>query len=1225
MQIERLLQTRIAILDGAMGTMIQAQRLDESGFRGRQFVNHPSDLKGCNDLLCITRPELVEAIHRQYLEAGADIIETNTFNSTSISMADYKLEHLVYDLNLAGARVARRAVEKVMGADPARPRFVAGAIGPTNRTASMSPNVNNPAFRAITFDQLVEAYTEQVSGLMDGGVDVLLCETVFDTLNLKAALFAIDQYFEANGRRAPVMVSVTITDRSGRTLSGQTVEAFWNSIAHIPLLSVGINCALGAKQMRPYIEELSQIAPVFISCYPNAGLPNAFGGFDETPEIMSADLREFAERGWLNIVGGCCGTTPAHIKALAEAVRELSPRTPTTPEPYTRLSGLEPLTIRPDTNFVNIGERTNVTGSPAFAKLVLSGDYEGALAVARQQVDGGAQIIDVNMDEAMLDSKEAMSTFLRLIASEPDIARVPIMIDSSKWEVIEAGLKCVQGKGIVNSISLKEGEEAFRRHARLIKRYGAAVVVMAFDEVGQADTVERKVEICARAYRILTEEIGFPPQDIIFDPNVLTVATGIEEHANYAINFIEATRKIKATLPRCKISGGISNISFSFRGNNAVREAMHSAFLYHAIRAGLDLGIVNAGQLAVYEEIPKDLLELVEDVLLNRRPDATERLVSFAETVKQKDKAAVQEDAWRQGPVEERLSHALVKGIVEYIEADVEEARRKYATPLEVIEGPLMAGMNIVGDLFGSGKMFLPQVVKSARVMKKAVAYLQPFMEAEKERTGRRVAQGKIVLATVKGDVHDIGKNIVGVVLGCNNYEVIDLGVMVPCEKILATARERHVNIIGLSGLITPSLDEMVHVAREMAREGFAVPLLIGGATTSKAHTAVKIAPAYERPVVHVLDASRAVGVVGALMSPERQPGFAEKNRRDQEQVRHAHKERGERTLLTLAEARLRRAPILWRAADIPKPAFTGVRVLDRLPLERIVPFIDWSPFFHTWELRGRYPKILEDPTVGAKAKELFDDAQALLNTIVSRKLLTARGVYGFFPANSVEDDIELYRDESRSKVLATVHTLRQQTPKPEGQFNQALADFIAPKSTGLPDYIGAFAVTSGIGLAAVCERFEKEHDDYNSIMAKALADRLAEAFAEYLHKQAREEWGYGKAEALSNEDLIRERYRGIRPAPGYPACPDHTEKRILFDLLQAEKNAGITLTENFAMLPASSVSGLYFAHPDAKYFAVGKLGRDQILDYARRKNMDLVAIERWLSPNLNYDPAATS
>jgi len=1223
LNLERILRSRIAILDGAMGTMIQAHRLDEAGFRGRQFANHPYDLKGCNDLLCLTRPELVEAIHRQYLDAGADIIETNTFNSTAISLADYHLEHVVYDLNVAGARVAREAVEKVTAADPTRPRFVAGAIGPTNRTASMSPDVNNPAFRAVTYDELVVAYTEQVRGLMDGGVDLLLCETVFDTLNLKAALFAIDQYFEAKGRRVPVMVSVTITDRSGRTLSGQTVEAFWNSIAHMPLLSVGINCALGAKQMRPYLEELVSVAPVFISCYPNAGLPNAFGGFDETPEIMAADLGEFAERGWLNIVGGCCGTTPAHIEAIAEAVRNWPPHVPAAVEPYTRLSGLEPMTIRPDTNFVNIGERTNVTGSPQFSKLILGGDYEGALAVARQQVDGGAQIIDVNMDEAMLDSKEAMSTFLRLIASEPDIARVPIMIDSSKWEVIEAGLKCVQGKGIVNSISLKEGEEAFMRHARLVKRYGAAVVVMAFDEMGQADTLDRKVEVCTRAYRLLTERIGFPPQDIIFDPNILTVATGIEEHNNYAVAFIEAARRIKATLPCCKVSGGVSNISFSFRGNNAVREAMHSAFLYHAIRAGLDMGIVNAGQLAVYEEIPKDLLELVEDVLLNRRPDATERLVAFAETVKQTGRAVIQEDAWRQGPVEERLAHALVKGIVEYIEADVEEARQKYAKPLEVIEGPLMAGMNIVGDLFGSGKMFLPQVVKSARVMKKAVAYLQPFMEAEKERTGRREAQGKILMATVKGDVHDIGKNIVGVVLGCNNYEVIDLGVMVPCEKILATARERGVNIIGLSGLITPSLDEMVHVAREMAREGFAVPLLIGGATTSKAHTAVKIAPAYERPVVHVLDASRAVGVVGALMSPEQQATFADRNRRDQEQVRHAHKERGAKVLLTLAEARERRTPIEWRAADIPKPTFTGIRVLDRFPLEQIVPFIDWSPFFHTWELRGRYPKIFEDPSVGAKAKELFEDAQALLDKIVRGKLLTARAVYGFSPANSVGDDIELYRDESRASLLTTFHTLRQQTPKPPDQFNHALADFIAPRSTGLPDHIGAFAVTSGIGVEAICERFEKEHDDYNSIMTKALADRLAEAFAELLHKRAREEWGYGKGEALSTEDLIRERYRGIRPAPGYPACPDHTEKRILFDLLQTEKHAGITLTETFAMLPASSVSGLYFAHPEAKYFAVGKIGRDQVLDYAQRKNMDLSAIERWLSPNLNYDPAA--
>src|SRR5437867_3226422 len=1221
LNLERILRSRIAILDGAMGTMIQAHRLDEAGFRGRQFANHPYDLKGCNDLLCLTRPELVEAIHRQYLDAGADIIETNTFNSTAISLADYKLEDVVYDLNLAGARVARKAAEKVTAANPSRPRFVAGAIGPTNRTASMSPDVNNPAFRAVTYDDLVAAYTEQVRGLMDGGVDVLLCETVFDTLNLKAALFAIDQYFEAKGRRVPVMVSVTITDRSGRTLSGQTVEAFWNSIVHMPLLSVGINCALGAKQMRPYLEELADIAPVFISCYPNAGLPNAFGGFDETPEIMSADLREFAERGWLNIVGGCCGTTPAHIKALAEAVRELSPRTPTTPEPYTRLSGLEPLTIRPDTNFVNIGERTNVTGSPAFAKLVLSGDYEGALAVARQQVDGGAQIIDVNMDEAMLDSKEAMSTFLRLIASEPDIARVPIMIDSSKWEVIEAGLKCVQGKGIVNSISLKEGEEAFRRHARLIKRYGAAVVVMAFDEVGQADTVDRKVEVCTRAYRLLTERIGFPPQDIIFDPNILTVATGIEEHNNYAVAFIEAARRIKATLPCCKVSGGVSNISFSFRGNNAVREAMHSAFLYHAIRAGLDMGIVNAGQLAVYEEIPKDLLELVEDVLLNRRPDATERLVAFAETVKQTGREEVEEEAWRRGTVEERLSHALVKGIADHVDADVEEARQKYGRPLSVIEGPLMDGMNVVGDLFGSGRMFLPQVVKSARVMKKAVAYLLPFMEAEKAAGGGRQAEGRILVATVKGDVHDIGKNIVGVVLGCNNYEVIDLGVMVPADRILKTAREKQVNIIGLSGLITPSLDEMVHVAREMAREGFAVPLLIGGATTSKAHTAVKIAPAYERPVEHVLDASRAVGVAGQLKNPELRDVLAAKNREAQERLRAEHRAKRDQPLLPIEEARRRRPPLEWKGYAPPRPSFLGVRAVDAWPLPDIVLFVDWSPFFAAWEMTGTYPRIFDNPARGAEARRLFDDAQRLLDRIVREKLLTARAVFGFFPASAVGDDIELYTDESRAGLLATLHTLRQQNEKPEGQPNQALADFVAPRESGIADYVGAFAVTAGIGIESLVEEFERDHDDYSAIMTKALADRLAEGLAEALHKRAREEWGYGRDEALSSEDLIRERYRGIRPAPGYPACPDHSEKRMLFDLLQAERRAGIRLTETFAMLPAASVSGFYFSHPQARYFTVGRVDRDQVLDYARRKGLPLADVERWLSPNLNYEP----
>ncbi len=1219
--IEDVLRERIAVLDGALGTMIQACHLEEADFRGNQFATHARDLKGCNDLLALTRPDIIEDIHRHYLKAGADIIETNTFNSTSISMADYQLEHVAYDLNVAGARAARRAVDGIMKEEPARPRFVAGAIGPTNRTASLSPDVNNPAFRAISFDQLVQAYTEQVRGLLDGGVDLLLAETVFDTLNLKAALFAIDQHFEQIGRRIPVMVSVTITDQSGRTLSGQTVEAFWNSISHMPILSVGINCALGAKQMRSYIEELSSIAPVYLSCYPNAGLPNAFGGFDETPDIMSGDLGDFARQGWINIVGGCCGTTPDHIRAIATAVKKVRPRKVPSVEPLTRLSGLEPLTMRPDSNFINVGERTNVTGSPKFAKLILSGEFETALAVARQQVEGGAQIIDVNMDEGMLDSEGAMVKFLHLISSEPDISRVPIMVDSSKWSIIEAGLKCLQGKPVVNSISLKEGEEAFLHHARLLRRYGAAVIVMAFDERGQADSFQRRIDVCARAYRILTEQARFPAQDIIFDPNILTVATGIEEHNNYAVDFIEATRWIKANLPLCKVSGGVSNISFSFRGNQVVREAMHSAFLYHAIKAGLDMGIVNAGQLAVYEEIPKDLLGLVEDVLLNRRPDATEDLVAFAETVKQQDKGPVQQDAWREGTVEDRLSHALVRGIVQYIEADVEEARQKYAKPLQIIEGPLMAGMNVVGDLFGSGKMFLPQVVKSARVMKKAVAYLLPFMEEEKQASGNYRAQGKILLATVKGDVHDIGKNIVGVVQGCNNYEVIDLGVMVPSDRIINTAREREVDLIGLSGLITPSLDEMVHVARELTREGFHTPLLIGGATTSKAHTAVKIAPAYQSSVVHVLDASRAVGVVNQLMSAELQESLVQTNRTDQDRIRQAHQDRGPKKLFSLEEARRRKAAIVWEPADIPAPCFTGLHVLDQVALDQLVPFIDWSPFFHAWELKGKYPKIFDDPKLGPKARELFDDAQSLLDSIVKDKLLTAKGVYGFFPANSLGDDIEVYTDEKRSRVRLTLHTLRQQMSKPEGQPNLALADFIAPKSTGLPDHVGAFAVTAGIGTEALCQRFERDHDDYNSIMAKAIADRLAEACAEWLHKQVREEWGYGGQETLANEDLIKERYRGIRPAPGYPACPDHTEKRLIFDLLDAEKNTGIALTESYAMYPAASVSGLYFAHPQAAYFSVGKIGRDQIVDYQGRKGMDLKSIQQWLRQNLNYDP----
>jgi 5-methyltetrahydrofolate--homocysteine methyltransferase len=1222
--IEQLLSQRIAILDGAMGTMIQQRRLDEAAFRGERFRDWAKDLKGHNDLLNLTQPAVIEDIHRQYLEAGADIIETNTFNSQAISLADYQMEHLGYELSKAGAECAQRAVAHVSGAQPERRCFVAGAIGPTTKTSSISTDVNNPGARGTTYDVLVAAYSDQVRGLLDGGADLLLVETIFDTLNAKAAFYAIEQLFAAGARRVPIMASVTfIQAGSNRGVTGQTVEAFWNSISHVPLLSVGMNCALGPKEMRPLIEELSRIAPVYVSAHPNAGLPNPLlpTGFPETPDTLAPQLREWADNGWLNIVGGCCGTTPAHIKLIAEAVRGLPPRAIPTVEPYTRLSGLEALTIRPDSNFVNIGERTNVTGSPAFAKLILQGQYEEALSVARQQVEGGAQIIDINMDEGMLDSQAAMEKFLRLIASEPDICKVPIMVDSSRWEVLESGLKNIQGKPVVNSISLKEGERKFIDQATLIRRYGAAVVVMAFDEKGQADSLERKKEICTRSYKILTERIGFAPADIIFDPNVLTVATGIEEHNQYAVNFIEATRWIKQHLPGAKVSGGISNISFSFRGNNVVREAMHSAFLYHAIKAGLDMGIVNAGQLAVYEEIPKDLLELVEDVLLNRRADATERLVAFAETVKRQDKTVSKDDEWRKGTVEERLSHALVKGITDYIDADTEEARQKYPKPLAVIEGPLMAGMNIVGDLFGSGKMFLPQVVKSARVMKKAVAYLLPFMEEEKRRLGGYQSQGRIVLATVKGDVHDIGKNIVGVVLGCNNYEVIDLGVMVPCEHILATAREQKADIVGLSGLITPSLDEMVHVAKEMTREGFVVPLLIGGATTSKAHTAVKIAPSYEPSVVHVLDASRAVGVVGNLINREQREAFVQKVRADYEHVRQAHRERDVKPLLPIAEARARRLATDWSHLDIAEPEALGVQVIAEQPLTELLPFIDWSPFFHTWELNGRYPTIFENATIGARARELFDDAQGLLDRIVHEKLLIAKGVYGLFPACSSGDDIEVYVDASKRTVMATIHTLRQQSEKPQGQANLALADYVAPRSSGRTDHVGAFAVTAGLGLDELCRRFDRDHDDYNSIMAKALADRLAEAFAEYLHKRVREQWGYGRQERLTHEDLIREKYRGIRPAPGYPACPDHTEKRILFDLLQVERQAGITLTESFAMLPAAAVSGWYFAHPNAKYFAVGKIGADQVEDYARRKDMELRTIERWLSPNLNYEP----
>ncbi|HET9177445.1 MAG TPA: methionine synthase [Terriglobia bacterium] len=1220
--LESLLRERIVVLDGAMGTMIQAHNLAEADYRGAEFAGHSRDLRLNNDVLCITQPHIIEDIHRQYLEAGADIIETNTFNSNAISMAEYGLENHIHELNTAAAAVARRAVGKFTAENPDRRCFVAGSMGPTSRTASVSQNVSSPADRGTNFEQLRAVYYEQARALVEGGVDLLLLETIFDTLNAKAALFAVEQYFEESGRRVPVMVSVTIVDQSGRTLSGQTIQSFWISVSHIPMLSVGINCALGAKQMRPYLEELSQIAPVYISCYPNAGLPNAFGGFDETPESMARDLGEFARNGWLNIVGGCCGTTPAHIRAIAAAVRGAEPHRLVQPDHATRLSGLEPLTFRPDMNFVNVGERTNVTGSPKFAKLILNGEFEEALTVARQQVDAGAQIIDINMDEGMLESEQAMTTFLNYVASEPDIARVPIMVDSSKWSVIEAGLRAVQGKGVVNSISLKEGEEVFKRHARLVRRYGAAVVVMAFDERGQADTTERKVEICTRAYRILTQEVGFPPEDIIFDPNILTIATGMEEHANYAVNYIEATRRIKETLPHAKVSGGVSNLSFSFRGNNVVREAMHTAFLYHAIHAGMDMGIVNAGQLGIYEEIPKDLLGLVEDVIFNRRTDATERLLAFADSVKQSGRKEVEEDAWRKGTVDERLAHALVKGIVDYIEADTEEARIKYGRPLAVIEGPLMAGMNVVGDLFGSGRMFLPQVVKSARVMKKSVAYLLPYLEAEKRLTGGAKAAGKIVMATVKGDVHDIGKNIVGVVLGCNNYEVVDLGVMAPSEKILKTARDTGADMIGLSGLITPSLDEMVHVAREMEREGFDIPLLIGGATTSRAHTAVKIAPAYSQPVVHVLDASRAVGVVGRLSSAELKPALVKENQGSQEKLREAHGAPKSQKLRTLDEARRRRLQFDWSRYSPPRPSFTGIRVCNPVPLEEIVPYIDWTPFFHVWELRGIYPRIFDQPEVGAKARELFDDAEKLLDCIVDGKLLEARTVVGFFPAAGVGDDIEVYEDEARTGVRATFHTLRQQMEKPDGEPDLALADFIAPRDTGLADYLGAFAVTAGIHIERLVERFEKENDDYNAIMTKALADRLAEALAELTHKRARDAWGYGCKENLNHDDLIHEKYRGIRPAPGYPAQPDHTEKRALFDLLQAERDAGVRLTESFAMYPAASVSGLYFSHPESRYFAVGKIGRDQALDYQRRKAMDLPTLERWLGPYLNYDPA---
>jgi 5-methyltetrahydrofolate--homocysteine methyltransferase len=1249
-ELEALLRQRIVIIDGAMGTMVQQYKLDEAAFRGERFRDwRGKDLKGNNELLLITQPRIIEEIHQQYLESGADIIETNTFGATTIGQQDFFfqgeaegrktqeffervvedkfLRDLAREINLAGVRVARSAADRVGKATGQR-KFVAGAIGPMPVTASISGDVNDPGFRSVNFDQLRRAYREQVEALLEGGVDVLLVETIFDVLNAKAALFAIEEVFEERSLRVPIMISGTITDLSGRTLTGQTVEAFWNSVSHANPLTVGLNCALGPKEMRPFVEELSRIAPSYTCFYPNAGLPDPLSptGFPETPETLAPKLRPWAEAGFLNVVGGCCGTTPAHIKAIADAVRGLPPRGVPKTEPLLRLSGMEAFTQTAQTNFINIGERTNVAGSPKFKNLILAGQYEPALAIAKQQVENGAQIIDVCMDEGMLDGVAAMTRFLNLIAVEPDIAKVPIMVDSSKWSVLEAGLRCVQGKGIVNSISLKEGEEKFLEQARLVRRYGAAVVVMAFDERGQADSFQRRTDVCKRSYDLLVQKVNFPPQDIIFDPNVLTVGTGIEEHNTYALDFIRATKWIKDNLPHAKVSGGISNISFSYRGNNVVREAMHSAFLFHAIKAGLDMGIVNAGMLEVYAEIPKDLLELVEDVLLNRRPDATERLVAFGEELKKKATGTVAEakadEAWRSGSVEERLKHSLVKGIDAFINEDAEEARQKYGRPLLVIEGPLMDGMNIVGDLFGAGKMFLPQVVKSARVMKKAVAHLTPFMEAEKQAlvaAGKSVqAQGKILMATVKGDVHDIGKNIVGVVLGCNNYEVIDLGVMVPCAKILETAIREKVDVIGLSGLITPSLDEMQHVAREMERLGLKLPLLIGGATTSKAHTAVKIAQHYSEPVVHVLDASRAVPVVSNLISRELKPAFVQQLRADYDRVRSQHA--GQQVKLISIEDARAKAPKL-KYDDLPKPEFTGARVLNDVPLETLREFIDWSPFFHTWELRGVYPAIFEHPKHGEEARKLFADASKLLDEIVVRKLIQPRAVYGFFPANRVVDDVEVYTDETRKTVKATFHFLRQQIAKTDGTPNWCLADFVSEKPA--KDYLGAFAVTSGHGLDELVKKYKAEHDDYNAIMAEALADRLAEAFAEYLHKHAREEWGFGKNETLSTEELIDEKYRGIRPAAGYPACPDHTEKETLWELLEVEKKAGIKLTESFAMWPGSSVSGLYFAHPESKYFAVGKLGRDQIIDYHLRKGMTLQEVERWLGPWLNYEPGA--
>jgi len=1222
-QIRALLEERILLMDGAMGTSIQGFQLKEEDFRGDQFIHHPKPLQGNNDIISLTRPDLIEEIHRQFLRAGADIIETNTFNSTDISQADYGTESLVYELNRAAADIASRAAKDFSSRTPDKPRFVAGALGPTNKTCSLSPDVNNPGFRATSFSELKDAYREQLRGLIDGGIDLVLIETVFDTLNAKAAVMAVHEMRKETGEELPLMISGTITDQSGRTLSGQTPEAFWTSISHADnLIAFGFNCALGAAQLLPHVQDVARTLPCPLVIYPNAGLPNEFGEYDQTPEQFAREVEEFVSQGLINMVGGCCGTTPHHIEALASLIGQHPPRKQPEPRPGLHLSGLEPLSLNSLSNFTNVGERTNVTGSRRFARLIQEEDFEGALAVAQTQVDGGAQILDINLDEGMIDSRRMMIELVNLMSSDPEIARLPFMIDSSKWEVLEAGLQCLQGKGVVNSISLKEGEEAFLKQAELIRNYGAAVIVMAFDERGQADTRERKIEICQRAYTLLTEHIGFPSQDIIFDPNILTVATGIDEHNNYAIDFIEATKWIKQNLPNAKVSGGISNISFSFRGNNVVREAMHSAFLYHAIRAGLDMGIVNAGQLAVYEEIPSELLQKVEDVLLNRSPAATEALVTYAETVRQNRTEQEQTQLeWRTLPVEKRLQHALIKGITDYIEEDTEEARKIMDAPLRVIEGPLMDGMNIVGDLFGEGKMFLPQVVKSARVMKKAVAYLLPFMEEERASSNSPSYKGKILMATVKGDVHDIGKNIVGVVLGCNNYEVIDLGVMVPANVIIEKAKEHTVDIIGLSGLITPSLDEMVHVASELERQQLTLPILIGGATTSRKHTAVKIAPRYSGPCIHVEDASRSVPVVNSLLSSTLKDTFVNETNEDYKRLQQEHLTRQQqRDYCTLEEARFNKLEIDWGCYTPPVPRKPGIHILNNVSLEIISEFIDWTPFFLTWNLKGSYPDIFESPKVGQEARKIHDDALAMLREIIVDRSLEARGVFGLFPANSIgHDDIELYTDESRSETCAVFHSLRQQTRKRSEQSNIALADFVAPKEEKIPDYIGAFAVTAGIGIETLLKKYEAEYDDYNAIMVKAIADRLAEAFAEYLHHLIRKDyWGYAPDEHLTPRQLVRERYQGIRPAAGYPACPDHTEKATLFKLLRCE-DIGISLTENFAMYPAAAVSGLYFSHPRSHYFGLGKVSQDQIQNYSQRKGMSIEEIERWLQPNLNY------